>query len=984
MTTKVRTIGQHELTPEMNSVIEAILSGKSIKAYAYAGSGKSTLLRSIEKYYIDKKGLYICFNKSLEEEARTLFSGHNVNIATAHAFALNSFSRKERQQFLKKVSVKHSTDTVLKHSDLTEDHELCKKLGNNKAANYLLKTINAFCLTASKELNEQHIPEMAIKAIDQLIKKDQIKTSQREHLFESLVKHSQILLKSMFDTNSDCPATHDAYLKRWQLSEPKFDYDYLMFDEAQDANPLLLSVILRQPCQQIFVGDQYQSLYQFRGGIDAMNIIPHESYPLSHSFRFGQRVADLATKVLRHLDPDVCITGSGYDTEVITGSRYNDTHAFLFIAHTNASLLEALLTCYQANIPASFVSNKANFSLRKLNSMMRISAGQESPLEQHHTYTSLEHLLLNEKDSETQLFGEWIKKDYAKATRLHEALAWSLNIPHNQSKVTLSTAHGSKGLENDVVMLSDDFKAVINAFGHGKPLDASEIHSLYVALTRAKKVLVIPDELMAALEKNLAFSVNHTNVDTAALDNVLPAHLMKQSTDIPEPELEDTSAKTSAQCEKKTQTADSRAGHAQKPELGPGSKKQAQAQTKPEPSQRSTTTPDTKKTGSHTESTGSPDKSICVEVGISKTDQSTPLFWKPTDTQEYLNPNLAIIGTMGTGKTQTTKSIVTQLVRQRHLNTDNESLGMLIFDYKSDYSEAEFVNATGALVLEPSNMPINPFALHGKNRLTPVTKAMEIADTLATIYKLGVKQKSTLKKLVIASYERRNIYKGDIESFCNTPPTLNEVIRAYFSQEKVPEDTLSSALSDLDDFEIFEPNPRRCQSLFDLLDNQVVVIKLGGLSSSMQNLIVALLLGQFYLQMHQSPKPVPKDAHRALKKVILVDEADQFLSQDFVMLKKILQEGREFGVGTILSTQSLDHFNTGEEKYAKSITSWICHRLNNPNTRDVKPLLNLDDQSEFEDQLRTLRKLPKHESLFVDGQKKIHYQQSTAFYRLSY
>ena len=62
---------------------------------------------------------------------------------------------------------------------------------------------------------------------------------------------------------------------------------------------------------------------------------------------------------------------------------------------------------------------------------------------------------------------------------------------------------------------------------------------------------------------------------------------------------------------------------------------------------------------------------------------------------------------------------------------------------------------------------------------------------------------------------------------------------------------------------------------------------------------------------------------RQLNKIILVDEADNFLSKNFETLKKILKEGREFGVGTILSTQLLSHFSTGENDYANYILTWI-------------------------------------------------------------
>ncbi len=61
-----------------------------------------------------------------------------------------------------------------------------------------------------------------------------------------------------------------------------------------------------------------------------------------------------------------------------------------------------------------------------------------------------------------------------------------------------------------------------------------------------------------------------------------------------------------------------------------------------------------------------------------------------------MNTNTGIIGTMGTGKTQFTKSLVTQLMRNQSCNVDGKPIGLLIFDYKSDYVDEAFLDATGA------------------------------------------------------------------------------------------------------------------------------------------------------------------------------------------------------------------------------------------------------------------------------------------------
>ena len=68
--------------------------------------------------------------------------------------------------------------------------------------------------------------------------------------------------------------------------------------------------------------------------------------------------------------------------------------------------------------------------------------------------------------------------------------------------------------------------------------------------------------------------------------------------------------------------------------------------------------------------------------------------------------------------------------------------------------------------------------------------------------------------------------------------------------------------------------------------------------------------------MHTKGSSIISDNYREITKMILVDEADNFMSQNFESLKKILKEGREFGVGIILSTQELTHFKTSEDNYA--------------------------------------------------------------------
>ena len=104
-----------------------------------------------------------------------------------------------------------------------------------------------------------------------------------------------------------------------------------------------------------------------------------------------------------------------------------------------------------------------------------------------------------------------------------------------------------------------------------------------------------------------------------------------------------------------------------------------------------------------------------------------------------------------------------------------------------------------------------------------------------------------------------------------------------------------AAMDKLNTFCLFEPDPRKTVSLEQLL-NGVVVIDLSGYDSDIQSTVVAITLNQFYSGMHTQGSSSTDGRYRQLRKFIMVDEADTFMGEDFPSLRKIMKEGREFGV----------------------------------------------------------------------------------------
>ena len=328
------------------------------------------------------------------------------------------------------------------------------------------------------------------------------------------------------------------------------------------------------------------------------------------------------------------------------------------------------------------------------------------------------------------------------------------------------------------------------------------------------------------------------------------------------------------------------------------------------------------------------------------TETNEPVFLFPNNTDCVLNNNIGIIGTMGTGKTQFTKSLITQFHINQKDNYDGLPLGILIFDYKGDYnrSKTDFVSVTEATVIKPYKIKYNP-----------LTEA----------------------------YRQQGISPENEATWNRPAPTFEQVYRIYeagsFGNVK---DSLSAVMSKLHNFMIFEPDPLKTVSLAGLLKG-TVVIDLSGYDEDIQSLIVAITLDQFYSQMHAGGSSKTDGKLRQLKTFIFVDEADNFMKMGIPSLKKILKEGREFGAGVILSTQSLKHFCSANDDYSKYMITWVIHNVSDLNRRDVEFVLKSQQRSEEAEELfMSVKSLKKHESIVKISNDKPVKMQDKPFWQL--
>jgi hypothetical protein len=303
---------------------------------------------------------------------------------------------------------------------------------------------------------------------------------------------------------------------------------------------------------------------------------------------------------------------------------------------------------------------------------------------------------------------------------------------------------------------------------------------------------------------------------------------------------------------------------------------------------------------------------------------------------------------------------------------------VLIFDYKKDYGSEEFVRAVDARVVRPQHLLLNLFDLSvASQSINPKLERYKFfSDVLDKIYPgIGPVQRDRLKTAVKDAYA---------QSLEGTYPTIYDVHRNYVSALTSGPDSLSGILGDLVDMELFTPDASAVISPAEFLRG-VVVISLSELGSDdrTKHMLVAIMLNIFYEHMLRIPKRPFLGSDRNMRVVdsmLLVDEADNIMKYEFDVLRRVLLQGREFGVGVILASQYLSHFKSGATDYKEPLLTWFIHKVPNIKPQELSAL-GLSDSSGLPQLTEKIRNLGVHECLYKSYDIKGEFLHGAPFYR---
>lgn len=356
----------------------------------------------------------------------------------------------------------------------------------------------------------------------------------------------------------------------------------------------------------------------------------------------------------------------------------------------------------------------------------------------------------------------------------------------------------------------------------------------------------------------------------------------------------------------------------------------------------------------------SPDAGIEILVGY-YTYGSThrPIHLKLSETS-LSQMNIGVVGDLGTGKTQFLKSLVYQVANSAQVNR-RTAPKVFIFDYKRDYSEKEFPVALGAQVLDPAKapLPINFFAidveqLDGSIQMERVRRANFFSDLLRRISSIGVVQRNDLYGCVIAAYSA-----APQGSF----PTIYDVYEAY--QELGKNDSVISVLRMMVDLMVFESDSSKTRSFVEIFDRNTV-LNLSGISGAGQDIVdivATMFLDNLYTDYMKTREKKPfitgedGKSRRFVDSFVLIDEAHHAMGRDFDVLMKLMLEGREFGMGVILSSQYLSHFNTKGYNWAEALSTWVVHNVRNATAKQFE---GIGFRNNIGGMVTEVTKLPTH------------------------
>ena len=466
-----------QLTDEQKDVVACdLMPGEILKVMAFAGTGKTSTLVGYTEARPHMRFLYVAFNKSVQLEAAEKFP-KNVMARTSHALAFRTHGHRHKDRLVPGFRANTVMDVL--GLDKFED------------ARFTIDTLYSYLISAAPKVSQWHIPFQA-KAFYE----------RRKEPMPDFIGLANRLGRLMCDKSDErIGMLHDGYLKLYQLSKPRLNFDCILLDEAQDINPVTSDFVLAQAQSSgngkaasiILIGDSHQQIYSFRGARDTLNKIKaSKTMYLTQSFRFDENVARVANMVLGLFKgEEKRVVGTPLNKA--TKPKWNPKN-YTAIARTNAAVFDKAVQLYRTR-KIGFVGGVQGYRLNTIKDVYFLFAEKpgkivDKTIRSFNRYSDLKLYAEAVEDFELLSICKVVETYQARIPALVTKIAEKA-VDVKKAEVVLTTAHKSKGLEWDNVHLMGDFPSFVEEDKLIDPskLEPDEFNLVYVALTRTRSRL---------------------------------------------------------------------------------------------------------------------------------------------------------------------------------------------------------------------------------------------------------------------------------------------------------------------------------------------------------------------------------------------------------------------------------------------------------------------------------------------------------------
>jgi superfamily I DNA/RNA helicase len=466
-------------TDEQREIMDVLPTGRNVKVIAGAGAGKTETLNQAARR-MKGRGLFTAFNRDIVQDAAARFPEH-VACLTTHKLAYSAMFRSYRRRLFRSRSRQPS-------------RMLAAMLGIQEPVNFVLSgtmvtpatlarlanaTVSRFCNSDREQITRRDVP-----------RQNGLVGHEEEELADIVLGYARTIWEDLLHSDAESGGRFNVdpnhLLKLFTLRKPDLPYDFILLDEAQDTNPAVASMLLRQGAQLIAVGDPAQAINEWRGAIDALSRWPAEvTLTLSRSFRFGPAVAEEGNKWLTLLGTDLRIIGAGGPSRVAECERPDAV-----LCRTNATAATEVLDALAIGRKVALPGETRTKIISLAEACEKLQAGQPTDNPELALFRSWDQVrdYVKEEDGsggDLRAFVTMIDKHGADVVL--DAMKHTVKEEH--ADLVVSTAHKSKGRQWQRVRIAADFKEPRDESGKPLPVPPADLRLAYVSVTRAREVL---------------------------------------------------------------------------------------------------------------------------------------------------------------------------------------------------------------------------------------------------------------------------------------------------------------------------------------------------------------------------------------------------------------------------------------------------------------------------------------------------------------